>query len=311
MLLEEFKGKRIAGYGCLVGNVKKKPEDTVSYLELIHNFGLEPAQIHIDMVLVNVKKRPVLNQLLESLEQHDRVYISDISDLLGVANKAREYYKKALEKGIELYITDLTHTLYHVHPLSTLLPKSSKPVKLDVDYMLEEFDKYVESYVPVRRLGRKKCYINCFTLEWKKLYFDYESYQIDLEAALERAKAFGVNNYPTFVNMIADYERSIDYHDDSIDYARKDTEFINLPKRIVKRAKGSYILPEEFVSIREKAKQAGIEIIIDSSNFDKEGFISQTGEEMNFLINNVIYKRYQNLETMKIPRKLRGVNIHF
>ena len=312
MLFEQFHGKNYAGYGCVVGNTKKDPKDTVAFQELMQNFSLSEDDIYIDMVMVNVKKRPVLNDLLDKMGQYDRIFVADISDLLGTTNKAREYYQKALEKGIEFCITDLTKTLFHIHPLSTMIPISSKPIKLDAELMLQEFDKFLETYKQPTKAGRRKCYINQFTHSWKQLYFAYESYQIDLETTLDRAKQFGINNYPTFVNMVADYERSIQYYDDTLEYAKKDPEFINFPKRIIKRAKGSYVLPSEYLMIKERAKQESIDININIENFQNEGFVSQTGENLNFLINNVIYKRYQNLETMKIPRKLRkGVNIEF
>lgn len=296
-----FRGQEYVGYGCIITNTKKDIKDTVTYEELQQNFGLEDFQIYIDKVMVNVKQRPVLKELLDRMDKYDRIYISDISHLLGTTNKAREYYKQALEKGIELFIIDLTHTLFHIHPLSTLIPQNtSQPIKLDVEAKLAEFDKYVEEHYSQqtdsrKNSGRKKCYINNFTLAFKQVYFAYESYQIDLETAIARAKDFGINNYTTFVNMVSDYEKSLDYYDDTQMYAEIDSEFINLPKRVIKRVKDSYNFPNEYLLLRD--------IEIENGTVDVE----KAGDEHNFLINEVIYQRYKNLETMKIPRKVREI----
>lgn len=311
MLITSVKGN-YAGYGCVVGNIKKDPEDTVAFQELKHNFGLDKEDIYIDVVSVNVKKRPVLNELLDNMKQYDRIYISDISDLLGKTNKAREYYKKALDKGIELFITDLHQTLFHIHPLSIIMPETSLPFKLDTEVMLKKFDEFVATYEPPIRAGRRKCYISDFSLEWKQLYFAYESYQIDLETALDRAKQFGVNNYPTFLNLVSDYEKSLEYDEDVLTYTRQDPEFLDYPKRVIKRVKGSYILPSEYYAIKERAERDNHNIDINKGNYKDAVYVPNIGEEMNFLINNVTYKRYQNLETMRVPRKIRKeVNIEF
>lgn len=311
---ERFEGKKWAGYGCVVTNTIKDIKDTVTYEELKQNFGLEDFQIYIDKAWVNVKQRPVLNKLLDRFNEKDRIYISDISHLLGTTNIAREYYQKALEKGIELYIIDLTQTLFHIHPLSTLIPKNtSQPIKLDVEKKLAEFDKFAEEYISQqtdrrKNSGRKKCYLNNFTVDFKKVYFAYESYQIDLETAIERAKIFGINNYTTFVNMVSDYEKSRDYYDDTKDYARIDSDFINLPKRVIKRTKDGYNFPSEYLLLREIEKETDEYYLLSETERELEKIdVEQIGDEHNFLINEVIYQRYKNLETMKIPRKVREI----
>lgn len=314
MLLEKFEGQKYVGYGCVVTNSKINIQDTVVYKDLQQNFNLNDTEIYIDKVMVNVKKRPILKELIDNLNQYDRIYISNISDLLGTTNKAREYYKLALEKEIELFITDYSHTLFHLHPLSTLIPKNtSNPIKLDVERKLEEFDKYVANYVPPVKAGRKKITVNFYSQEWKKLYFAYESYQLDLENTLQIAKEqFNINNYPTFVSVVNDYEKTLEYHDDTLQYAKKDPYFVELPKRIIKRTKEGFVFPYEYFIIKDFVENQKIAIEFQEGYSTANEIITKYGEEHNFLINSVIFKRYQNLEGKTIPRKLRNdINIEF
>lgn len=302
---------RYVGYGCVISNTKKDPTQSSVY-KALQSLGID--DIYVDTVLVSTKKRPVLERLISELEPHDRIYMSDISDLLSGANKAREYYKQILDKGIELFIADLSKTFFHINPLSTvrkdLVPvvNSPLPLKLDTEEMLKRFDEFVSNYTATERRGRQKCYVNDFPNEWKELYFEYEGYRIDLQTLLERAKQFNIFNYPTLVKKFADYEQSLDYFDDTIEYYQHDPDFIHTPKRLVKREKNKIVFPEEYLIIKEHLERDN-EQVDYKINGMSETYITQTGYQYCFFINDVIYQRYSNLETMKIPRKTRDISI--
>lgn len=310
MFFNDFKGKRTVAYGCVVTNNKIAPEDTVVYQELQHLFHAD--EVIVEIVTAYVKKRPILDKLIDSLEKYDRIYIADITDLFGTTNKAKVYYKKAIEKGIELFIADLNHTLFHIHPLSFTPLDIYSQRKTSIDAQLVVFDYFEKLYFQTETNRRKRHNQN-FSLQWKRMYFDYESYQISHTTLLQRAKELGFNNHPTLMNQIAEYERSVEYQDDVLEYTRMDPDFLKLPKRIINRTRErEYILPKEYCRIKEKMYEECVRVDVTYENFDKTSYITNTGEVLNFLINNVIFERYRLLETMKIPRKLRtDVDIHF
>lgn len=309
MIFKEFRGKQTVAYGCIVTNKKMLPEETLLYSELENLFHADKTVVEIAMV--NVQKRPVLNELIDSLEEHDRIYIEDIADLFGKTNKAKIYYKKAIEKGIELFIADLNHTLFHIHPLSFTPQNSIHENEAEINGLLSVFDYFEKQYFK-KETNRRKRHIYDFSEKWKRMYFDYESYQIDHFELLERAKELGISNYPTLMNRIAEYEKSIEYQDDLLEYTRMDPDFLKTPKRIISRSKDGYLLPEEYWRIKEKMYEECVTVNVTYENFDKTSYITNTGEVLNFLINNVIFERYRLLETMKVPRKLRtGIDIHF
>lgn len=309
MFFKEFKGRQTVAYGCIVTNKKIMPQKTLLYSELENLFHADKTVVEV--VSVNVQKRPVLNELIDSLDKYDRIYIEDIADLFGTTNKAKVYYKKAIEKGIELFITDLNHTLFHMHPLSFAPLNSVHENEAEVNGLLSVFD-YFEKQFLEKEVNRRKRHIYDFSLEWKRMYFDYESYQIDHFELLERANKLGLTNYPILKSRIAEYEKSIEYQDDIIEYTKMDPDFLKTPKRIISRSKDGYILPEEYWRIKEKMFDDCVTVNVTYENFDKTSYITNTGEVLNFLINNVIFERYRLLETMKVPRKLRtGIDIHF
>ena len=294
-------------YGCIISNNKMKPEETILYKELKDMFHAD--KTYVEIAFAYVKRRPILNEIIEELNSGDRIYISDITDLFGVTNKAKFYYKKAIEKGIELLILDHNHSLFHLHPLS-FLPLISNGKK-EINDLLNDFDRYEKLHFKTETNRRKRHNFD-FSLQWKKMYFDYESYQIDHFELLKRAKELGFNNHPTLMSHVAEYERSIEFQKDVINYTRIDPDFLKTPKRIINRSKGQYLLPDEYLFIKKSMQDDLVNIDITKNNFDKQSYITKHSLENNFLINNVIFERYRLLETMRIPRKLReNVGIHF
>lgn len=305
MRLKEFKGKDFYGYSCLFTNTKKDPKDTAPY-QCLRNLGLTDNSIKMDVSNTGIKKRPVLEELIKTLNAGDWLYVSDINDFLGSNNKGSYYYRQILEKGIVLIIADLNHTFFHINPLSTVFEDSS-PLKmsLDIDKQVEFFINETKNLTN-RTAGRNKQYDLGFSDEWKNLYFNYEAYRITLEELLKGTEKFGITSPKSIKIKFADYERTPFYRDDVFFYTSIDREFINLPKRMIERSKETkYVIPEEIVFLEKELQEKGIRPETDIDKIEYQTFISQKSFDNYFFMNDIIYTRYEKLRTMVVPRKCR------
>ena len=299
-LVTKIKNRTVS-YGCVVTNTKVKPEDTTAYRELSNmNLGAETI---IDVVNVNVKKRPKLEQLLEELSFGDRIFISDISELLGATNKADIYYQKALDKGIEIYIVDFTKSLFSLHPMSIISPKikyEDETLQIDKVSALNKFREFAQNY-KYNRSGRRAVFsMPEIDLLWQDVYFKYEAYLCNFETALKELEPLGIKNYATFVKRALEYEHYYGYADDVLKYCKENPNFINTPKRIVTRQNGIPVLPSEYICITNMLNNYGIQAKIDNNDL-----IEKLGVENFFRINFPVYKRYENLDKFGAKRTLK------
>lgn len=299
-LVTKIKNRTVS-YGCVVTNTKVKPEDTTAYRELSNmNLGAETI---VDVVNVNVKKRPKLEQLLEELNSGDRIFISDISELLGATNKADIYYQKALDKDIEIYIVDFTKSLFALHPMSIISPKIKyEDVALQIDKAaaLNKFKDFAKNYT-YNRNGRRAVFsMPEIDLLWQDVYFKYEAYLCSFETALKELEPLGIKNYYTFVKRAMEYEHYYGYADDVLDYCQENPDFLNTPKRIVTRQNGILVLPSEYICIKNILNNYGIQ-----ATMDNDDLIKKLGVENFFRINFPIYKRYENLDKFGAKRILK------
>lgn len=305
-LICEAIGKRTVSYGCVITNSIVNPERTMAYKELgSMSLGTE---VVLDVVRANVKKRPKLEQLLDELQAGDRIYIPDINDLIGATNKADVYYKKALDRDIEIYIVDFSKTLFNLHPLSIISPKlryDDDTLQIDKEHLLEKFRLFAKNYAPARN-GRRTVYsMTMIPALWQEVYFKYEAYQCDLKTALEELSPLGINNYYTFVKRAAEYEHYYGYTDDVLEYSIENKDFITTPKRIISKENGKPVLPYEYKCIKNHLEERGIDVI--SANA-KNDYIKKIGVQYLFNINYPIYKRYENLDKMGAKRFSKDKN---
>lgn len=230
----------IKGYGVIIRNTPIDEKNTVAYQEL-STLGLEGEDVVIDIVRADSSSRPKLEQLISILSEGDRIDMYSVDSLLqGDSKRADEYYSAILHKGIGLLIFDFSGAIARLSPFSTyrfgdrfkgeeLLVKKNPPY----DILIADFCKYMETAKPQKNSGglRTEKRLN-ISDAFKEIYFAYESYQIDIETTLSLLATYcDVGNTVTFRLMAKDYERTADYVFDLEQYAERNPEILNLPKR--------------------------------------------------------------------------------
>ena len=230
----------IKGYGVIIRNTPIDEKNTVAYQELT-TLGLEGEDAVIDIVRADSNARPKLEHLISTLSEGDRIDMYSVDTLLQVESKrADEYYSAILNKGIGLLIFDFSGAVARLSPFSTyrfgvrfkgeeLLVKKNPPY----DILIADFCKYMETAKPQKKSGghttEKRLNISD---AFKEIYFAYESYQIDQDTTISLlGKYCGIGNKVTFRLMAQDYERTAEYVFDLEQYAERNHEILNLPKR--------------------------------------------------------------------------------
>ena len=201
----------IKGYGVIIRNTPIDEKNTVAYQELT-TLGLEGEDAVIDIVRADSNARPKLEHLISTLSEGDRIDMYSVDTLLqGDSKRADEYYSAILNKGIGLLIFDFSGAVARLSPFST--------------YRFGDRFKGEELLV-------KKNPPYDISDAFKEIYFAYESYQIDQDTTISLlGKYCGIGNKVTFRLMAQDYERTAEYVFDLEQYAERNHEILNLPKR--------------------------------------------------------------------------------
>jgi len=295
----------IKGYGVIIRNTPIDEKNTVAYQELT-TLGLEGEDAVIDIVRADSSSRPKLEQLISTLSEGDRIDMYSVDTLLqGDSKRADEYYSAILSKGIGLLIFDFSGAIARLSPFSTyrfgdrfkgeeLLVKKNPPY----DILIADFCKYMETAKPQKNSGglRTEKRLN-ISDAFKEIYFAYESYQIDQDTTISLlGKYCGIGNKVTFRLMAQDYERTAEYVFDLEQYAERNPEILNLPKRC-----GG--LPTEYSEILTHAN-----ILTDISQ--KYMRIETAMTQLGFIGGYQVFKRWE-LVAQKKPKPRKPVLYDF
>lgn len=258
--------KKIA-YGFSNTNRKSlEPEQTHAYKQLEVFFADE---IVVDVYWYS-ERRKKLEAIIEELDEDDTIFMYSVDTLLKGKNKGAEYYAQIIKKGIGLFVLDLDGDMLKVSPISTYffstqqktwINKNSKSNYDLHEKLIDTFNEIEKNYKPTTDTG-KTTYKSTFSVEFRKLYFMYESYRItekDLINLLpEKLKIY---NKQTFISLSREYEKSIQYISDFEEYCYADEKFLELPKRTGK-------LPREYDEIialsKESTKETKTDCILEA-----------------------------------------------
>lgn len=228
------------GYGICIRNTPIDKTQTVAYQELT-SIGFSDKDTIIDIVRSDTAKRPLLEELINSMNQGDRIDIYSIDTfLIGDRRKATEYYTALLNKGVDLLIYDFSASIAKLSPFSTLRfgnPYKKEPHLVKTNQSKEELIQAFSSYASTADAeknsgGLKKNDRADISEAFKEIYFAYESYQISQKTTLELLKDYcGIRSKVTFWLMAKDYERTTNYAQELEIYSAHTPEILELPKR--------------------------------------------------------------------------------
>ncbi len=265
------------GYGVSIRNTPIDLTETVAYQELNY-IGFYGDDAVIDIVRSDSYNRPKLMELINKLNAGDRIYMYSVDALLTInPDKSIKYYSAALKKGIELVIHDFSGAVIKLSPYSNVRfgRKKGEPVliksKKSTSELISYFSDLAYRAKPQTNAGGLKSKMRANISEaFKKIYFAYESYQIDQATTLSLLSEYcGIENKITFWLMARDYETSWEYIDD---LDEQPFEIFELPKRCggLPREYGEIIncaneLPDGFSSEKERIETAMNELNMISS----------------------------------------------
>ena len=293
--------KKLYGYGVSIRNTPISVFETVAYQELKH-IGYIGGEAVVDIVRSDSYKRPKLMELIDELDAGDRIDMYSVDALLTInPEKSIEYYSAILKKGIELIIFDFSGALIKLSPYSnTILGQTGdeyfiKSNKSDLE-LINDFSDLAYKTKPQTNAGGLKSEKRTKISEaFKKIYFAYESYQIDQATTLSLISEYcGIENKITFWLMAKDYETSLDYLDDI--YSQP-YEFFELPKRC-----GG--IPKEYREIINCANA------ISNDGLSEKERIVAAMNKLNMISDYKIFRRW-DLLAKKTPKPRKPVLIDF
>lgn len=271
-----------AAYGFINTNRRYTEEEiknTLTYKQL-EQF-LVPIVIDVHW---HPEKRKELDRLIDEMDDRSYLYMYSIDTLLKGKNNGIDYYKRILEKGINLLILDQSSSFLKTSPFSTFgleyfeeyldeernREKESELIEFGEDYKLEretgkshskdekrnmekvsKLIEFAKDYKPEKETGKSHSKAE-ITEDFVKLYFEYESYRITEKILLSRLPSIGIQNKQTFMALCREYEKHLLYSTHVDEYSYVDSKFLKLPKRTGK-------IPSE------------MEEILRLSNFHKSG----------------------------------------
>lgn len=286
--------EKIFGYGVSIRNLKGYEKNILVSQEL-ESIGFNESDSIVDIVRSDDASRPKLEQLIDSLDNKDRIDLYSVDTLLqGDSNNGVEYYSRIIEKGIGLCIYDFTGSIYKLSEYSNLkFDNNGRIVFKETPYeeLVAAFTEYAENKKKVMKCGTFKKKRGIITEAFKEIYFAYESYQIDLPTALSLAKDYcDIGHKTTFWASAADYERSTEYDFDFDLYASTENGIRELPKR-------SGGIPEEYHQIKSKMAEA------DPSLKYIDKFLFATNELGYFVSYDIFHRWELAYEKKPKPRK--------
>jgi hypothetical protein len=285
-------GPKSYSYAVSVKGFKNFDKVEVALQEL-KAFTHEADKAVLEVVRPEVASRPLLDELIENLTSEDYLYIYSIETFFkGKKNNGLEYYKKILEKGINLMVYDFSGSVCKLSEFSNVcinscsfqLEKKETPIEEQVQNVVNYLNSRNENY-NASTFKRKSDKIS---FAFMNIYFAYEGYEITTPKALELVKKYcNIENKRTFYRTASEFERSTEYSFWFDDHYFKDPDFIRLPKRC-----GG--VPEEYFQIKELIETY-------SSDLTEEQKITMAIAELNIFISPRIYMRW-DLDYKKVPK---------
>ena len=279
-------------YAVTVKGFKNYDKEQIALQEL-NAFSTVTDKAVLEIVRPEVSSRPLLDELIENLTSEDYLYVYSIETFFkGKNNNGLEYYKKILEKGINLMIYDFSGSVCKLSEFSNVcinncsfqFDKKETPTEELVQKVITYLDSRNETSTAVT-FKRKS---DKLTFAFMDIYFAYEGYEITTPKALELAKEYcNIENKRTFYRAALEFERSVEYSFWFNNHFFGDADFIRLPKRC-----GG--IPEEYFQTKELIKTY-------SSDLTEEQKINIAIAELNLFINPNIYIRW-DLAYEKIPK---------
>ncbi len=297
-----FDSKKLEaiGYGVSVKNYNGDVQNTVAFQEL-KEINIPDDHIAVDMVRSDSWKRPKLENLIKTCKRGDELVMLSIDTLLiGTNNKGIEYYKTILEKGIFLFVLDISGRVAKLSEFTTYYyePFLCKWIaKTNHDELIEKLTAYKESINEVYRPRRinKKLSADFYTTDsiFKEIYFAYEAYQIDFETTVELFRNYcGINNVKTIRNIMCDYEKLVIYQKDFSERSKLHKDILELPKRI-----GG--IPEEYYILKSAIEEFVEQYPDIASRKSKAEIFDLVNSILSYFISYEIYHRWELLEMNK------------
>jgi hypothetical protein len=212
------------GYGTVIRNVEITDKtNTVAYQQLL-SLGIKDEDIVLDFARADYEKRPKLEALINSMDDTDTIICYSERALL-TTNQGLKLYEKIIKKGIRFIVYDLEGGVARLSKLSNVIIKRDS----DKNVVFEKTEKTFKELAEAIDVFAKSAKKNSGKMldapdritpseKFKKIYFAYESYQIDAKTTMRLLKEHcGIVNKVTFFLTAKDYERSIGYSKDLSD----------------------------------------------------------------------------------------------
>ena len=280
--MENFKQSKQICYGVSVRNNKCEASETVAYQELKSlNMGDD---IYVDVVRSDDFVRPELEKLIQEMSEGDSIIMYSIDTLLtGNCNKGVEYYKRILDKKINVEIYDFSGRIPKFSKFSRFFHDAAikRFGERDCGELVDELEKYAsEVKLESKKRSLKKIDVSSFLdfdNAFKNIYFAYEAYQIDLPTTLELLRDYcDIKSEVTFRSMAIAYECSLEYEMDFDIFSSRHKDILHLPKR-------SGSIPQEYYDIKSK---------VETKRNDPESDLQNAPESFLF---DLVIDRYMNL----------------
>ena len=235
-------------YGVSVRNYSGDIRSTVAYEELT-SLAFNDNEISIDIVTSHSYNRPKLQGLIESAGSDNCIVLYSIDSLLvGNKNDGLEYYKRMLDKGVNLIVYNMSGKWARTSDFSISrdeLAKNPELKKLKYNALVKYYENK-KGIFDTRRVNHKIKNEYFFGgSPFIDIYYAYESYQIDLPTTLELLKDYcGITSERTLRNIVQQYEKTIFYPDDFNIFCEINPYILDLPKRCG-------LIPDEFFELKK------------------------------------------------------------
>lgn len=279
-------------YAVTVKGFKNYDKEQIALQEL-NAFSIVANKSVLEIVRPEVPSRPLLDELIENLTSEDYLYIYSIETFFkGKNNNGLEYYKKILEKGINLMIYDFSGSVCKLSEFSNVctknLPFQIEKKETPIEEQVQNVVNYLNNRNENSNVATFKRKSDKITFAFMSIYFAYEGYEITTPKALELVKKYcNIENKRTFYRTALEFERSTEYSFWVDAHCSPDPDFIRLPKRC-----GG--VPEEYFKIKELIETY-------SSDLTEEDKIQRAIAELNILMIPEIYIRW-DLDYKKVPK---------
>ena len=213
------------GYGVVIKNIEVADKtNTVSHQQL-SSLGIKNEDIVLDFVRSDlVNQRPMLEAMIDSMDDTDTIICYSERALL-TTNKGLKLYEKIINKGIRFIVYDFDGGVAKLSKLSNVIIKKDNDKNIVFEKTKKnsiEFAEAIEIFTKSAKKNSGKMLVAQDRIapseKFKKIYFAYESYQIDASTTMRLVKEHcNIGNKLTFFLAAKDYECSVGYSKDLSD----------------------------------------------------------------------------------------------